>query len=422
MAPRTSHPTFERISLLLLLALFVVWAAAPGAYASPVVNNFEGGSDGAPVTSTDGRVVFATDADASWRYGDVRTGDYDAPYPSGGFAVDGTGFVWMGPDQGAGRVNFVGGARSFTASFSTATELTVTAFAADHTEIGRRSIPANIDMGRLDSVSLTGTPERPLSYVTIIGRPRGWLMDNLAVELVSGPEDAPAAAPPPLPPANLLITQRYTPSVSVRQGDVLTHTLIATNRGQGRAAWLSLRVPFDTETLVLLDASFSRPDLWVSDVARDTLTVRGGALQRGEMITTTLRFHVRDTAALGSAISQRTTVKWPDGNARSNRSAIVVSSTSLDSANALLTLRSHNEQSETVILESNAFVPGEPVSGWYTTADGASTSIGQGQSDSEGVAVLPVSNLPSGPLVLVLHGQWSGISAVHRMLPALGGP
>src|SRR5262249_15533473 len=58
-------------------------------------------------------VQFSTTNGFTWLVGDFDTGTYNARYPNGGYMSQGAHWAWLGPSQGAGRIDFVNGPTSY---------------------------------------------------------------------------------------------------------------------------------------------------------------------------------------------------------------------------------------------------------------------------------------------------------------------
>jgi hypothetical protein len=75
--------------------------------------DFERMSDGTNLSSgAINGVQFTTTNGYTWLVGDFATGNYNGKYPHGAFTSQGTHWAWLGPNQGAGRIDFVKGPAS----------------------------------------------------------------------------------------------------------------------------------------------------------------------------------------------------------------------------------------------------------------------------------------------------------------------
>jgi hypothetical protein len=108
-------------------------------------------------------VQFTTTNGFTWQVGDFATGNYNGKYPNGGYTSQGTHWAWLGPDQGAGRIDFVNGPAS---EFSLLTSdnlsrVQVDAYRADNTLLataGPSSI--NFNTGHMDELKITRVTHR----------------------------------------------------------------------------------------------------------------------------------------------------------------------------------------------------------------------------------------------------------------------
>jgi len=154
-----SHMIPRLIALSLLLSPLLL-PLRVAAQASPLRDTFENGANEAPITSSITDVTFSADQGARWRYADIRTGNYNAPYPEDcrprfenpcAYTVDGQMAAWLGPEATTGRIEFANdGVVAFAASFSTGTTLTVTAYTHQGQKVGSQSVVPNLRTGRLD--------------------------------------------------------------------------------------------------------------------------------------------------------------------------------------------------------------------------------------------------------------------------------
>lgn len=136
---------------------------------------------------------------AGWRFGYVRSGRYNAPFPEscpdfGGtcaFAVNGNGFARVS-GASAGVIALPDGVVSFSAAASTSDPLAFTAFAANGAVLGSALVEPNIFTGRLDRVTLTAPPGQAIATVEVSGTRDTWLIDDVqyGVSLARGAQPA----------------------------------------------------------------------------------------------------------------------------------------------------------------------------------------------------------------------------------------
>jgi hypothetical protein len=103
-------------------------------------------------------VQFTTTNGFTWQVGDFGTGNYNGKYPNGGYTSQGTHWAWLGPNQGAGRIDFVNGpASTFSLLISdNLSRVQVDAYRADNTLLataGPSSI--NYNTGHMDELKIT---------------------------------------------------------------------------------------------------------------------------------------------------------------------------------------------------------------------------------------------------------------------------
>lgn len=373
---------------------------------------FEGSPNGSVIGDSLPGLDFSGPGGA-WRYGDVRAGGYDAPYPRGAFAVEGNGFAWTGQAPGDARIAFTEGtATYFAAEFSTKDTLTVTGYDSEGREIDSAVVRINANTGRLDVARLEAQSGQGLAYVVIRGTQNRWIMDNLETDAPLVAEQAPREA------ALVTVAQLPSPNLAVAPETIVSYEVVATNRGRGAAKNVQITVPFDPTEVAVLDARFSRPGAWVSSLLTSTLQIDTGALSAGgDVLTATVRLRVLPGVAAGTAIAERLSFRWTDrasGGAGQSNLAVLVAGQEARSA-AVYPLTVERPPSGAAFGVSSAvFVPNEPVALWYDTPDGHSVAAGTATADASGMLRAPISTagLPAGRYQLVASGQWSGITAV----------
>lgn len=220
-------------------------------------------------------------------------------------------------------------------------------------------------------------------------------------------------------PALVALSQRVETPEQARPGGVLTFTVVAANYGRGNASEVVIRMPLDPAAVRLLDARFSRPETWVSQVQPESLTIRTGPLDRGAVVTGTLRLVVRDDAPAKAALAPPLRHTWSDdrsgGAGRSNRLLLSVGGPNTrQDPTPLMVERAETEHGLGYRFGSSTFVPGEPVAFWYNTPDGRAVALESGQANGEGAIslLLPPDGLEPGPHSLVARGLWSQIESV----------
>lgn len=412
------------IGSLLLLAALLPWAAPAAAQGLATHSyGFEDELDGTAIEDRLPGLAFTSDG-APWRFGDVRSGTYNAPYPEacpafGGpcaYAVRGHGFAWLGASGGSGTITITGGAATgFAAAFSTSGALTITAYDPDGQELESRQVAPNIRTGRLDTVSFSAPA---IGAVRIAGPANAWIMDDLQLELPADPLDGQTIVTPTRSPAEVTVVQRVTEApATLAPGSTLTLTVIATNRGRGQATNVWITLPLDQAQVDLRDARFSRATAWVSRISPEAITIETGTLHsKGDVITATLTLAIVPQAAAGHSFGGRLGYRWLDhargGMGRSNRLSLAVGDPAPPAVAALET----DEAGATLgprRFSAAIFAPGEPVAAWYHAPDGTVVALGRVTADSEGRAEIAVTlrGLPPGSYQLVAAGVWSALEA-----------
>jgi hypothetical protein len=103
-------------------------------------------------------VQFTTTNGFTWQVGDFATGNYNGKYPNGGYTSQGTHWTWLGPNQGAGRIDFINGPASVFSLLTSdnLSRVQVDAYRADNTLLataGPSSI--NYNTGDMDELKIT---------------------------------------------------------------------------------------------------------------------------------------------------------------------------------------------------------------------------------------------------------------------------
>jgi hypothetical protein len=428
----------RRVGLLVALIVLATLAAAvaPGAVqAQPseaswrVFVGFEQATDGAPIDATLTDMRFSASDGATWTYADVRSGRYNAPYPLpcpdfGGtcaFAVTGNGFAWLGDTSGVGRIDFLTRITSFSAGFSTAEDLTVTAYSAGGAMLGAQTIAPNLATGRLDAATFNFADGTPIAYVLIRGGANRWIMDDLVI----GADPALPPRPPPPPPAErpaepafVTVVQRPTPNLTAAPDSVVQLTIEVVNRGRGSARDAILTLAIDPDVVTLRDAAFSAPEAWVSQVTATEVVIRTGSLPAEAVLTITLQVYVLPTAVVDAPIGGALQARWFDGAGggtyTANLPVLVVGATNAASATLPLHV-APAAQPGAVTLTADFYAPLEPVEIWYDSGTGTTMPLATVRTDAAGrIAVtVPAAELPASGF-FVAAGHWSQLSGTGR--------
>lgn len=151
--------------------------------------NFELGVEGAEIESTIPGLEFTTTSGLNWRYGDIRTGNYNV-YPYGGrsYRTNDNFFAWLGVTGNKGRITFTGGTANYLSVLvSTFSGVTLDAFDANGNFLANSGwATSNINTGTLTRLTVDA---EGMAYVEIHDTGNYWLMDDLCTD----------ATPPCLP-------------------------------------------------------------------------------------------------------------------------------------------------------------------------------------------------------------------------------
>jgi hypothetical protein len=417
------------LRLALLLALLGAAAPAGTAHAADATGflTFETGSDSATIELPG--ISFANDAGDSWRYGDVRTRRYNAPFPQGcadrpaniatpvcQYAVGENMFAWTGVTGGSGRFDFTEGDASFVAfDLAAGARANVVAYSAADRPIAAASVLPDRDDGNRGAVQLDAPAGERIAYVVISGATNFWLLDNLATDAPGVPDQRSRAEPSR---AVVTVVQRAALPAAALPGGAITLTITAMNRGPGAARQTVISMPLDPARVRVLDASFSASGAWVSRLDADRLELQTGPLAgNGGVVTATLRLAILDTAPAGGAIGQQLSFRWADnssgGRGRSNTLDLAVGATATADAALFITPEAAPPGSERAV-SSPSFAPDEPVSVWYNTPDGRAVELGRFAADGAGALAITIDDdgARPGAYSLVAYGHWTEFTAV----------
>ncbi|WP_298818938.1 hypothetical protein [Chloroflexus sp.] len=366
--------------------------------------NFEGFTDNQTIGEYGG-LSFSP----GWRFGDVRSGRYNAPFPNdcpafGGvcaFALNGNGFARVSGD-GKGWIFFPGGVIAFSSMVATSEPLTFTAFATDGSVLGSVVVNANTFTGQLDQVVLTAPTGRAIATVEVSGLRDTWLIDDIQYTLLPVQRAR---------PARVVLAQRVDDVA--QPGTVLTLDLVLENYGRGPMREATIELPFDDAALILLDANPGRADVWVSEVKPGLITIRTGPLAAvRDLVTITIRFRVRDDAPLGFAIGRMARLWYRDDLTEFGRGQSNLPRLTVGSQPALVTWRipGLTLDAQTLTYTAEGFAPGEPVGIWYNPPGGAPpVTVTTARADGDGRVrgTFAIRDLPAGDYTLVLYSHHS---------------
>ena len=147
--------------------------------------NFEAGIDDIEIESTIPSLQFTTTGVLNWKYGDIRTGNYNV-YPYGGawYETNGNFFAWLGTLGDQGRVDFLGGGASYASVLvSTASGLTLDAYNSDDTLIATSGwADDNTSTRTFTRLTVEAPAGETIAYVLIHDTGNFWLMDDLCTD------------------------------------------------------------------------------------------------------------------------------------------------------------------------------------------------------------------------------------------------
>ncbi len=187
----------KRSLAITLILTILVNAGSAGLSTVPTARadgfvDFENGVDGQAIRSSIPGLQFTTTAGQDWLYGDWRTGQYHGPYPQDAYYSNGNFFAWLGPNQGAGRIDFTGaGATYLQVSVSSAEGLTMDGYYEDNTKAATASVGGNLWTGQLARLRVDAPPGRLLKYVILHDTGNYWLIDDLSTDASGVPHTRP---------------------------------------------------------------------------------------------------------------------------------------------------------------------------------------------------------------------------------------
>lgn len=410
-------PSLAGLSLVVILALATL-ASAPPAGARGATITFEDGADREALAVTGAR--FSTNSGGNWVYGDVRTRRYNAPYPDScadrpmpvaaptcEFAVEGSLFAWTGVLGAEGRITFTERQATYVElGFATGADLTIVARNGADEPVATAAVRPNVGTGRLSVVRLEAPAGEAIASLVIGGVANFWLLDNLASDALPIPSEA--------VPAQVIAALLTPPATVARGGDLLSYTVVVTNRGRGRAKGARVTLPLDERVVRVADARFSRGGAWVSALQPDALEFQTGALPSGDVLTVTLRLALVPELADGAQVKTRLQVRWSDaagGGARASNTSTVIIGVSASPVGNLAVEPPTGAAAQRRSLSGDVFIPGEPVGLWYHTPQGQDIALETRAAGPDGVllASFDAQALARGSYLIVAQGLWSGL-------------
>jgi hypothetical protein len=144
--------------------------------------DFESGIDDVEIESTIPSLQFTSTGALNWKYGDIRTENYNI-YPHGdeGYETNGNFFAWLGTLGDQGRIDFLGGGASYCSVLvSTGSGLILDAYDSDDTLIATSGWANNNWMTRtFTRLTVEAPAGETIAYVLIHDTGNFWLIDDL---------------------------------------------------------------------------------------------------------------------------------------------------------------------------------------------------------------------------------------------------
>jgi hypothetical protein len=137
-------------------------------------------------------VHFTTTNGYTWLVGDFATGNYNGKYPNGGYTSEGTHWAWLGPNQGAGRIDFVNGPASYFSLLTSDnnTPVEVDAYKADGTLLAIAGPAAlNYNTGHMSELKIT-RDTADINYVIVHDTGNFFLVDSICTNASGVPNQA----------------------------------------------------------------------------------------------------------------------------------------------------------------------------------------------------------------------------------------
>ena len=259
----------RRFVMIIVVLAILVSVGGSDLLVLPVVQadgfiDFENGVDGEPIRSSIPGLQFTTTEGYDWVYGDWRTGEYNGPYPDGSYYSNGHFFAWLGPNQGAGRIDFTQGCATYLQVWvSSAAGLTADAYYSNGALADTASVAGNLDTGRLARLRVEAPPGDCFSYVILHDTGNRWLIDDLSTDAGG----VPATRPPVVLLPGLMGSQLWNnnscvfldyevwpaPGLLIDPWDVHLKALLLAENGQDEASHCDHIYPADIIRRALVD-------------------------------------------------------------------------------------------------------------------------------------------------------------------------
>ncbi len=215
----------------------------------------------------------------------------------------------------------------------------------------------------------------------------------------------------------LTIAQKTTPNAASRRNGIVTYDITVTNRGDGGSQGVKVTMPFDLAEVQVLDAVFSQPSAWVTEVTTDTLVFETDDISpHGGVMTATIRLATLSGAVDGAALGERLVMSGHsvvEPYHRSNLPTLTVSGVDQHHGYLEMTAASGEGGGDAYTFSSDVFAPREPVTLWYHTPDGRDVEVTRVTTDDDGgvSATFSTDGLTPGVYLMVAYGNWSDITA-----------
>jgi hypothetical protein len=261
---------------------------------------------------------------------------------------------------------------------------------------------------------------------------RATIQGLLGLALAAGVLAAPAATHAQKQgtgPSQISLAVEPQADTASRTDGVDTYKVLIVNRTGGTVEDIALSVPFEAG-YSLAGATFNQDDAWVAQVGGSSARIQVEQLRGiGDTLVATLRFTGPRDAAAG-ALSNRISANWD----RNGEQYTIFSNQPGVTSTALTANRTGQSR---IAFSGGAFASNEPVTFWYTAANGVSVPLvvdngvliqkpAKSDNDDEEKkygeflaandqgatnAVVSIAGLPAGSYTLAARGNWTGVTA-----------
>lgn len=147
--------------------------------------DFEEGTDGEIISSTVSGLKFTTTYGIDWKYGDIRTGNYNIyPYNNQDYETNGNFFAWLGVAGNIGRIDFTGGEATYLSVLtSTYSGLILNAYDNDNNLIATSGwATSNLRTRTFTRLTVEAPSGKTIAYILIHDSGNYWLIDDLCTD------------------------------------------------------------------------------------------------------------------------------------------------------------------------------------------------------------------------------------------------